>query len=324
MKTYLKSILAIIMIAFCACEKDPTFEFRSIDDNATKVSSITATSADVTFSIIIAQSGRFSIVNYNYANDYVEVYYSTSSNPFIEPHKCVRKPLGYDYTGTNTVHLSNLEPETTYYYAIKWRKQGGEVRSFTTKSREWVDLGLSVKWATCNVGTTTPENYGDRFAWGETSPKTTYDWSTYKWCNGSHDTQTKYCTSSSYGTVDNKTTLDLSDDAAHVNWGGSWRMPTLAEIQELKANCTWTWTTQNRTKGYLVKSNKNSNSIFLPASGYCHSSSLYNAGSDGNYWSSSLNEYSSDCAFYLEFSSDYVGCVYGSRYYGRSVRPVCP
>ena len=93
---------------------------------------------------------------------------------------------------------------------------------------EAVDLGLSVKWASCNVGATTPEDCGDYYAWGEIEEKENYDWSTYKWCNGSYDTQTKYCTNSSYGTVDNKTTLDLEDDVAHVKWGGSWRMPTKA------------------------------------------------------------------------------------------------
>ncbi|MBR3609326.1 MAG: hypothetical protein IKL50_05525, partial [Bacteroidales bacterium] len=87
----------------------------------------------------------------------------------------------------------------------------------------YVDLGLSVKWATCNVGATTPEEYGYYFAWGETTPKTTYYWSAYKYCNGTDDSMTKYCTNSKYGIVDNKTTLELTDDAAHVNWGGSWR-----------------------------------------------------------------------------------------------------
>ena len=140
-----------------------------------------------------------------------------------------------------------------------------------TGNHEYVDLGLSVKWATCNVGASKPEEYGDYFAWGETQPKNTYDWSTYKWCNGSYDTQTKYCTKSSYGTVDNKTQLELSDDAARANWGGSWRMPTDAEMTELREQCTWTWTTQNGVYGYKVTSKKSgytNKSIFLPAAGY--------------------------------------------------------
>ena len=116
-----------------------------------------------------------------------------------------------------------------------------EISTGVENGHNWVDLGLSVKWATCNVGATTPEGYGNYYAWGETKPKSTYDWSTYKYCNGDRYSMTKYCTNSEYGIVDNKTTLELSDDAAHVNWGGSWRMPTKAEQDELN-NCTWTWT----------------------------------------------------------------------------------
>ena len=191
---------------------------------------------------------------------------------------------------------------------------------------EYVDLGLSVKWATCNVGATTPEGYGDYFAWGETTPKTTYDWSTYKYCNGTWNTMTKYCTDSYYGTVDNKTTLELTDDAAHVNWGGSWRMPTKAEQDELIYNCTWTWTTQNRVNGYKVTSKKNGNSIFLPAAGYRNNSLLYDAGSRGFYWSSSLDTRGAYCAYFVYFEyfeSDYVNWFSSYRYYGHSVRPVC-
>ena len=201
-----------------------------------------------------------------------------------------------------------------------------EVATPTNKENgyEYVDLGLSVKWATCNVGATKPEEYGDYFAWGETQPKsTTYNWSTYKWCNGSYNTQTKYCTDSSHGTVDNKTTLDLSDDAARANWGGSWRMPTDAELTELRKNCTWTWTTQNGVNGYKVTSKKNDNSIFLPAAGYRYVYSRYNQGIQGCYWSSSLY---TDCPYFawlVAFSSDYVGRYYDYRYSGFSVRPVC-
>ena len=190
---------------------------------------------------------------------------------------------------------------------------------------EYVDLGLSVKWATCNVGATTPEGYGDYFAWGETTPKTTYDWSTYKYCNGDKYSMTKYCTDSYYGTVDNKTTLELTDDAARVNWGGSWRMPTRAEQDELRDtnNCTWTWTTQNGVKGYKVTSKKNGNSIFLPAAGYRLDSDLYVAGSYGYYWSSSLYTSYSNIAYYVYFHSDYVDRYSNIRCYGQSVRPVC-
>ena len=188
---------------------------------------------------------------------------------------------------------------------------------------EYVDLGLSVKWATCNIGANSPEEYGDYFAWGETEPKDYYDWSTYKWCNGSYYTQTKYCTNSSYGTVDNKTTLDLSDDAARANWGGNWRMPTKAEQDELREQCIWSWTTQNGVNGYKVTSKKNGNSIFLPAAGYRYDSSLDYAGSDGYYWSSSLGADDPNNAYDLDFLSDYVGWSNNDRCIGFTVRPVC-
>ena len=195
----------------------------------------------------------------------------------------------------------------------------------TENGHEYVDLGLSVKWATCNVGASSPEEYGDYFAWGEVEPKSSYGWSTYKYCNGYESTLTKYNYSSSYGTVDNKTTLELSDDAARANWGGSWRMPTATELNVLRNNCTWAWTTQNGVKGYKVTSKKNGNSIFLPAAGYRFDSSPSSAGSDGYYWSSSLYMYDDpNASDYLGFNSSLVLWSLEYRFYGLSVRPVCP
>ncbi len=193
----------------------------------------------------------------------------------------------------------------------------------TENGHEYVDLGLSVKWATCNVGATKPEEYGNYYAWGESEAKTTYNWSTYKWCNGSYDTQTKYCTNSYYGTVDNKTVLELADDAARANWGGAWRMSTDAEWTELRENCTWTWTTKNGVNGYEVKSETNGNSIFLPAAGSRVNGGLHKAGSRGYYWSSSLDTDDDPYAAWgVAFDSDDVGRSSYGRCDGQSVRPV--
>ena len=184
-----------------------------------------------------------------------------------------------------------------------------------------VDLGLSVKWASCNIGATSPEQFGNYFAWGETEPKSFYGWGTYKYCNGSDDTMTKYCTYSRVGTVDNKTTLDLSDDAAHVNWGGSWRMPTYAEQEELMNCCRWeTRSYYNGARGCIV-TGPSGNSIFLPETGFYDYSELKYANQQGYYWSSTCS--GGDDAEYL-----YCGSSYGYdgkyRYRGFCVRAVCP
>ena len=192
---------------------------------------------------------------------------------------------------------------------------------------EYVDLGLpsGLKWATCNVGATTPEEYGDYFAWGEVEPKTTYNWSTYKYCAGSSHTLTKYCTQSNHGKdgfTDNKTVLDPEDDAATVNWGGAWRMPTKAEQDELRNNCTWDWTTQNGVNGYKV-TGPNGNSIFLPAAGCTNAGTLIGAGSYGYYWSSSLFTDTPSSAYTVYFNSDFVSWGPYGRGDVQSVRPVC-
>ena len=184
-----------------------------------------------------------------------------------------------------------------------------------------VDLGLSVKWANCNVGANSPEEYGDYFAWGETEEKSDYSWETYKWCNGSDDTQTKYCTNSYYGNFDNKTVLDPEDDAATVNWGGSWRMPTRAEQDELRTECDWEWTTLNGVNGYEI-TGPNGNSIFLPATGRRYGTDILHRGSNGSYWSASLYARYSGSAYYLFFNDRSNYQAYLHRGYGFSVRPV--
>ena len=133
-----------------------------------------------------------------------------------------------------------------------------------------IDLGLSVLWATCNLGTSgfvsSPEEYGAYYAWGETGTKSNYSWETYKWCNGSSTTLTKYNTYSNYGIVDNKTELDPADDVAHVKLGGKWRMPTEEEWTELRTKCVWKETYNFNGSGIFgeVVTAPNGNSIFLP------------------------------------------------------------
>ncbi|MBP5374243.1 MAG: hypothetical protein J6Y31_04930 [Bacteroidales bacterium] len=223
--------------------------------------------------------------------------------------------------------ITGLMYNTIYYYRAFTLYNGirayGQVKTFKTEPcYEIVDLGLSVKWRGWNLGASKPEEYGDYYAWGETEPKENYSWSTYKWCNGSSSTLTKYNTTSSYGPVDNKTVLDAADDVASVKLSGKWRMPTDAEWTELRTKCTWTWTTLHGVNGRWVTA-PNGNYIFLPAAGGWFDTDLGVAGSFGYYWSSSLNANSPSSATYVWFqSSAVIKESGGSRFIGFSVRPV--
>ena len=191
---------------------------------------------------------------------------------------------------------------------------------------EYVDLGLpsGTLWATCNVGATTPEEYGDYFAWGETQPKEYYDWSTYQYCNGNENTLTKYCDDPEYGYngfTDNLTTLLPEDDAATANWGEQWRMPTKTEWDELLNNTTCTWTIQNGVNGRLFTA-LNGNSLFLPAAGLRNGDGLYSETYMGYYWSSSLRIVYSEGAWCFFFGSGVYEMDGHTRNSGLTIRPV--
>ena len=228
---------------------------------------------------------------------------------------------GQQYTINITVNLRAVGATTAI---TGWTSEGTlTVNPVITLITVPVDLGLpsGLKWATCNVGASSPEEYGDYFAWGETEPKTNYNWSTYKWCKGTHDTQNKYNIWFSYGVVDLNTVLDPEDDAAHVNWGGTWRMPTDKDWTELRNNCNWTWTTQKGVNGSLF-TGPNGNSIFLPAAGCRSGTSFLTPGSFGFYWSSSLVTDYPDGAWDVFFNSGDVLRGYDNRCDGYTVRPV--
>ena len=190
-----------------------------------------------------------------------------------------------------------------------------EITTGTLNGHEWVDLGLpsGTCWATYNVGAAIPEGYGDNFAWGEIEPKETYNFDNYRFRKsgcGKKVLFSKYVTGSRYGDVDNLTTLEASDDAATVNWGAGWRMPTYDEFKELKSICNYTYTTRNGVKGWLF-TGSNGNSIFLPIT------------DTEFYWSSSLFGGYPAPAWSLWVRR--AGCTFfeSSRYDGLSVRPVC-
>ena len=220
----------------------------------------------------------------------------------------------------------------------KWwliNRKGEEIRPLPFigfyEGHEWIDFGLpsGTLWATCNIGADKPEDYGNYYAWGETSTKSSYNWSTYQYANGTSldDPQlTKYCNSASHGYngfTDNLTVLQPSDDAATANWGNGWKTPTKEQWEELYGNITHTWTTQNGVYGRLFTLGNGERSLFLPAAGVRHGSSLYYAGSYGVYWSSSLDTGGPSIAWHFYFFSDDTGMnYYDYRYLGRSVRAV--
>ena len=237
-------------------------------------------------------------------------------------------------TGDATLTVTAAENSTTFFrQGTLTLNYGGEPVSIAflqhatpdLNGHAYVDLGLpsGLLWATCNVGATTPEDYGDYFAWGETAKKSYFTWANYKWCDGGMQSLTKYNSRNDYGIVDNLSELLLSDDAAVVNWGGCWRMPTYAEWEELcnTDNCTWTPVHNNgHCEGYIVTSTRNGNSIFLPSAGLYSESGLDGANMNGYFWASTLFSVPDQgCGLYF----DDAGHPHAfSRYQGLSVRPV--
>jgi len=239
------------------------------------------------------------------------------------------KTLPYSVTQTyqqQTIVVSG------YGYGINLQNSDTVEQTFIVPAiednHEYVDLGLpsGTLWATCNIGASAPEEYGDYFAWGETEPKDYYDSSTYKWCyydNNGYWQLTKY-DYSSFPTIegDGKTELDPEDDAAYVNWNPYWRMPTSDQIEELVNCCSWQWTQRNGVNGQLG-TGPNGNTIFLPAAGYRWCESLSNVGSVGRYWSRSLCSYDTADAYLLNFYSFNVyNCFNFNRFNGFAIRAV--
>ena len=316
--------------------RSETLEFSFAHPSSTSVATvtptgITATSAVVGGTVTLPEGSHVFLRG---------VCWGTEPSPDIDGNHTTEETGIGSFSGT----LEGLNPNTTYYvraYAVSdyGLAYGGE-QSFTTEAgggsggdHAYVDLGLpsGLLWATCNVGANAPEEYGDCFAWGETQPKDTYDWSTYQYCTGGnyeypyYNMLTKYCTDPSYGYngfTDDLTTLLPEDDAATANWGSGWRLPTKEDFEELLNNTTNVWTTQNGVYGRLFTA-ANGNSLFLPAAGYCRFDGRINAMVCGDYWSSSLCG-RPDCGEHLGFGSGAVdaGGNAGNRYAGLSVRPV--
>ncbi len=275
-----------------------------------------------------------------------DVHFADEVRVTITPEKSHAWEIAPEVTASNAICKSSTEEEGVHMYVFTAFEDNSVIQvtgvavfsnddnpyagnaAGTHRGHDYVGLSLpsGTLWATCNVGATNPEDYGDYFAWGETIPKSTYNWTTYKYGSDIYEL-TKYCTTSYHGKngfIDNKTVLESSDDAASVNWGGNWRMPTKEEQDELRTECTWTWTTINGVKGYKVSSKvtSNTNYIFLPAAGSYNYSDFTSAGYIGSYWSSSLRLDRPYSAYGFVLDSDSYDRHYAYRLWGYTVRPV--
>lgn len=183
-----------------------------------------------------------------------------------------------------------------------------------------VDLGLSVKWATCNVGAEKPEDLGDYYAWGETEKKTEYTEDTYKHAEDKDGDGDFYDDLNNWEDIGSNIS-GTPYDVARAKWGGKWRMPTVEEAEELLGKCSWEWTTVNGTNGYTV-TGPNGNSIFLPATGYSYDDDTRDRNSSGNYWLGTQGDLGPLVGEYLFFNNRDSGPAYCNRSWGLSVRPV--
>ena len=297
------------------------------------VSDIKCKSATISSSLTVQSEGSFSKSEV--------LYYSNTENT-VKGLKSngTRKTLTLGEDGSYSATLSSLSSSTSYNYVAVAKVDDDEFVSatgnFTTlapPTPTLVDLGLSVKWASFNLGASKPTEYGGYYQWAGTKDVSDtgiyLNWSNCPYHTGSSSSSgwTKYNTDSSYGVVDNKTVLETMDDAASVALGDSWRMPTDEEWSELMNtdNCSWTWTTIDGTYGYKVQSKKpgyTDNWIFLPAAGCRDDDNLYDVRSYGYYWSSSLHTGRPYRAFCTRFYSSFVYPISCDRYFGQSVRPV--
>ena len=256
---------------------------------------------------------------------FCEASYSVS---YIKIEREKGEAVNYEVDDISQIYFE--DPDTV---KVVWPKVAvdGEFDGYS-----FVDLGLpsGTLWATYNVGATEPKEFGNYYAWGETEPKDFYWWETYKWCDYEEEeryTQLKYVISDKNGVVDSLMTRLPEDDAATVNWGDSWRMPTSEELYEFQNSCVWKWESRDGVGGKIGKSKYNGKRIFLPSAGYKEYSYIERGDGEARYWSSTRND--SDYGFTAKAFNFYDGrlviyedcCMHPSThdvYIGNSVRAV--
>ena len=307
-----------------------SFLFDETIEISTSSNAITLKANYDCYLLIFGADDIASLYNYNGEEtkdlfDFKSYKYAFVNDKLYEEGKQATAYIGGKYTNGSEFrcYTENLNCEKGKYYvyssvtggftAPQMDEGGAEGQAIIIPSA--VDLGLSVKWAPINIGANKIEDYGNYYAWGETAPKEDYSFSTYKWvANGDGYKLTKYCKWSQYwageGEMDGKDTLDPEDDAAYVNWGPHWRMPTVAEFQELLDKCTWEWTYINDVSGWLAISTINSRSIFFPAACHYYGTTIWPGSSvfppNTWYWTNYTDHFYSACDFDFYNDSEYA------------------
>lgn len=301
MKHLLITIAAFMALCLAGCKPD----------NPTVYATSEGAVSEITWeSVTLTATANPSVLK---ESDEVDYGFVVSQFPIPTPEngKVFLAADGIDATNRRfTVVVAGLEPSTTYYYMpLAYSRKSmsyfyGPLGFFTTKEspvpKGAVDLGLSVYWAECNVGAISPEDFGNYYAWAETSPKSVYDWDSYKY----HDSSlprlglTKYNSYSEFGIVDNLTELLPEDDAASMNIGLKWRTPTFEQWSELRTECEWVETTLNDVNGYRI-TGPNGNSIFIPTAGEHKNDKYYP--DVAHYWTASEGIYNTipESNFYI-------------------------
>ena len=330
------TLLMLLMVLAVSCNKPD--EPNNGGNNDTDVRVTTYTPQDVTATT--AKCGGDVIVTQGLSLTELGVCWSTESNPVASDVHIATIEWETPFVCT----LTGLEPETKYYvraYALRGLEYYyGDEKTFTTEINDgggnggggnvnghsYIDLGLpsGTMWATCNIGSDTPEEYGDYYSWGEITKKDLFNWGSYIYCNGNNNQLNKYCNDSRFGYdgfTDTLSVLQDGDDVAKVVWGNGWRIPSQQEWYELIGYCSHNWTNQNGVNG-IVFTSPNGGSLFFPAAGYYFENELINAEAIGYYWSNSINPSAPIYSKGMSFSSnDYaVGSMW--RCYGIPVRPV--
>ena len=345
------------LLGFLYTFRDDGTPVRPVYDDSSEMPEIEVTPTDIDFGAVPYGTSSTKYVTVKNIGTGVLTFSVTNvSSPYSVETNADGSPKDYSLSAGESMQLAfTFTPNSATYMgggrctivsnatespiSVTYSGQGAEPRQVAVP--EAVDLGLSVQWASFNLGAARPEEYGDYYAWGETEPyyssleplmwkpgkEAGYDWPSYNWCMGADDTMTKYCTDSSYGyngLVDGKTCLDPEDDAAYMHLGGYWRMPTEDEIEELYdiLRCSWELTSLNGVKGYKVTGHYGGNSIFLPCAGRWNDVELN--GVESEYWTSTLYEERPRAAYYWQGYSGQGFAFNGAaiRSAGLPIRPV--